>query len=512
MPRRASPPPARSATQQRPGRARRSITARLRSRLPARTPRCNALSATSTTISQHCRRTAARAIWRSTSPPPIRRMRRPASPPPARSATPQRPGRARRSITTTRRSRSPARTPQCSAPNATSTIISQRCRRTAAPATWRSTSRTTNPPHASAGFPTTCSLCHTTASWAGATFQSQQHAVPAHWRAHHGAMRAVPRQQQFHNLCRPIADRATGAVQVDHQSTACVGGLPHHLLALPHHGVLGRCDVQSQQHAVPAHRRAHHGAVRAVPRQQQFHHVCPPIVTPATRRTIRAPPIRTMWPPASPPIARCATAPPTGPAPPSTTAPPDSRSPARIRVAVRACHVGGKFTGLSASCYSCHQTQYQSTTNPNHAAAGFPQDCSVCHSTTSWAGAVFDHSKTPFPLTGAHTTVACASCHVNNKFAGTPTDCYSCHQTVYNSTTNPNHIAAGFPHTCDTCHTTTTWSGATFNHTWFRLPHNKAGCSDCHTNSANYAVFVCTNCHTQKKTDPEHSGVKGLRL
>ena len=149
------------------------------------------------------------------------------------------------------------------------------------------------------------------------------------------------------------------------------------------------------------------------------------------------------------------------------------------------------------------------TTNPNHASAGFPTDCSVCHNTTSWAGATFNHSNTPFPLTGAHTSVACASCHVNDKFAGTPTDCYSCHQAVYNSTTNPNHASAGFPHTCDTCHTTTSWSGATFNHTFFRLPHRNAACATCHTNSANFAVFVCTNCHTKAQTDPKHNGIKG---
>src|SRR6266567_4047430 len=104
--------------------------------------------------------------------------------------------------------------------------------------------------------------------------------------------------------------------------------------------------------------------------------------------------------------------------------------------------------------FPCHKSNYTSTTNPNHVTAGFPTSCVACHTTTSWAGAVFDHNKTAFPLTGAHATVACTSCHINNKFAGTPTDCYSCHKSNYTSTTNPNHVTAGFPTSCVACHTT----------------------------------------------------------
>jgi hypothetical protein len=173
------------------------------------------------------------------------------------------------------------------------------------------------------------------------------------------------------------------------------------------------------------------------------------------------------------------------------------------------CHTSGT-TALNAACVTCHLRNYNSTTNPNHVTAGFPQQCNVCHSTAAWQPASFNHNSTAFPLTGAHTAVACANCHIAGRYAGTPTDCYSCHRTVYQSVTNPNHIAAGFPTTCQTCHTTTRWTGATFNHTWFPIPHNTARlCSDCHTNPSNYAVFLCTNCHTQTATANEHSGVSG---
>jgi hypothetical protein len=177
------------------------------------------------------------------------------------------------------------------------------------------------------------------------------------------------------------------------------------------------------------------------------------------------------------------------------------------------CHVNGNYnlTSANTTCVSCHQTDYNTTNNPNHAQVGFPTTCDVCHSTTSWLNATFNHNNTSFPLTGAHTTVACNNCHVNNNYTTLPTDCYGCHQTDYNNTTNPNHKAAGFPTTCTTCHTTTSWSGATFNHTWFPTNHGGANgvCATCHTNPNDYSVFTCTNCHTKSQTDSKHQGVNG---
>jgi len=40
----------------------------------------------------------------------------------------------------------------------------------------------------------------------------------------------------------------------------------------------------------------------------------------------------------------------------------------------------------------------------------------MCHTMVAgWRGATFDHSKTPFPLTGAHVTVTYAQCHLGRK-------------------------------------------------------------------------------------------------
>lgn len=175
------------------------------------------------------------------------------------------------------------------------------------------------------------------------------------------------------------------------------------------------------------------------------------------------------------------------------------------------CHINNNYNLTSTACVSCHLKDFQGTTNPNHISAGFPQQCQVCHSTTAWIPASFNHNNTPFPLTGAHVTVPCASCHVNNNYTTLPTDCYSCHKADYNGTTNPNHVAAGFPTTCTTCHNTTAWIPANFNHTYFPMNHGGANgvCATCHTNPNNYAVFTCTNCHTKPNTDQEHQGVGG---
>jgi hypothetical protein len=174
------------------------------------------------------------------------------------------------------------------------------------------------------------------------------------------------------------------------------------------------------------------------------------------------------------------------------------------------CHVNGNYNLTNTACVACHLANFNSTTNPNHVTSGFPQQCEVCHNTTAWTPSSFNHNNTAFPLTGAHTTVACANCHVNNNYTTVPTDCYSCHRTDYQGTTNPNHAAAGFPTTCQTCHTTTSWQGATFDHTWFPTNHGGAGgvCATCHTNSSDYSIFQCTNCHAQTQTDRDHGGVR----
>jgi nitrate/TMAO reductase-like tetraheme cytochrome c subunit len=183
------------------------------------------------------------------------------------------------------------------------------------------------------------------------------------------------------------------------------------------------------------------------------------------------------------------------------------------------CHGDGVFSDKSTECASCHQADYDGTTDPNHAAAGYSLNCTTCHSTVSWDGATFDHNATNFPLTGAHTALACLSCHGDGVYSGKSTECASCHQSDYDNTTDPNHLAAGFPLDCAGCHNTSSWDGATFDHdsAYFHIysgRHNGlwSSCADCHTNPQNYMDFTCFNCHPhddQAKTDGDHRGMTG---
>jgi hypothetical protein len=165
------------------------------------------------------------------------------------------------------------------------------------------------------------------------------------------------------------------------------------------------------------------------------------------------------------------------------------------------CHVNNNFTTLPTQCYDCHQAQFTSANAPPH--TGFPTDCTTCHTTTAWQPASFDHSKTTFPLTGAHQAVACASCHVNNNYMTLPTDCYSCHSSTFASATTPVPHT-GFPTNCSTCHTTNAgWSPSTYSHANAvpRFPqdgrHTGAACTKCHQNATNYTIPCCqsSGCH-----------------
>lgn len=190
-------------------------------------------------------------------------------------------------------------------------------------------------------------------------------------------------------------------------------------------------------------------------------------------------------------------------------------------VACTECHPGSRYAGTPRECIACHQADYDAATPP-HPAAGFtPSLCASCHGFDGWSPSTFDHSRTSFPLSGAHVSVECTTCHVNAVYDGTPTACIACHQSDYDSAT-PNHATAGFtPGACATCHSTTRWDGASFNHdaAWFPIYSGKhrntwSECATCHTSSSNYAVYTCFSCHPhddQAATDRKHSEVRNYR-
>ncbi|MDR3666327.1 MAG: hypothetical protein P4L35_05750 [Ignavibacteriaceae bacterium] len=178
------------------------------------------------------------------------------------------------------------------------------------------------------------------------------------------------------------------------------------------------------------------------------------------------------------------------------------------------CHVG-TTSGLNSLCVSCHQSNYN--TAANHLAQSYPTTCEMCHNTSDWTQSTFNHQTTPFPLTGAHITVLCGSCHQTG-FIGTPTACASCHQTNYNNTTNPSHTSLQLAVTCETCHTTNPgWQPAAFpiHNNYYTLAgaHTSLICTQCH--NGNYlptsVATDCFTCHTtdyNNTTNPNHQAAQ----
>jgi hypothetical protein len=179
------------------------------------------------------------------------------------------------------------------------------------------------------------------------------------------------------------------------------------------------------------------------------------------------------------------------------------------------CHANG-YANTPNTCYGCHATNYNQTTNPNHVTSQFTTTCEICHSTSAWTPATFNHN-TVYPLIGSHATIAnnCISCHANG-YTNTPNTCYGCHATNYTQTTNPNHITAQFATTCEVCHTPSGWVPSSFNHaTVFPLIGAHAtianNCNACHANGYANTPNTCIGCHQtdyNQANDPNHASAQ----
>ncbi|MFH0759312.1 MAG: hypothetical protein V2B15_18645 [Bacteroidota bacterium] len=111
------------------------------------------------------------------------------------------------------------------------------------------------------------------------------------------------------------------------------------------------------------------------------------------------------------------------------------------------CHDPNDYSNVSRECFSCHQDEYNATTNPKHPASGLSTDCKECHTTSPrWKPAEFRiHDAQFFPI-----------------YSGS-------HKGEWNS------------------------------------------CTDCHTNPSYYSIFSCIDCHehSRSRMDSEHSDKKG---
>lgn len=142
------------------------------------------------------------------------------------------------------------------------------------------------------------------------------------------------------------------------------------------------------------------------------------------------------------------------------------------------------------SCTACHVDPHHGEFNDRMAQKrtdGSPQGCEACHSLKSWSDVRgFDHSKTAFPLTGAHRAVACEGCHkaaagtTQIVFKGTAQECEACHVDVHGG-----QFAKNSRTPCASCHSTGRWKPSIFDHdkrTHFPLQggHANVACAECH--------------------------------
>ena len=167
-------------------------------------------------------------------------------------------------------------------------------------------------------------------------------------------------------------------------------------------------------------------------------------------------------------------------------------------------------------CVSCHQQDY----DQEHAGSGFPTTCTNCHNNSDWSEADFDHTTASggFELLGAHTPLACESCHMmpGLELLFTPSDqndCVSCHQQDYDN----EHSGSGFPTTCLDCHNNQDFSDATIDHdASFPINSGKhleewSSCQDCHNDPSTFQIFTCFTCHAhaQSEMSDKHDEVNG---
>jgi len=186
---------------------------------------------------------------------------------------------------------------------------------------------------------------------------------------------------------------------------------------------------------------------------------------------------------------------------------------AHTTVACTLCHTSG-YINTPNTCAGCHTNDYNQTTNPNHTTSQFPKTCETCHAPSAWVPSTFNHTSV-YPLTGAHTTVACNLCHANG-YPNTPTTCVGCHQNDFNQSANPSHTKIGISTDCKTCHTTNPgWTPATFatHNTYYVLAgaHVSLACATCHNGNYNNTPNTCAGCHItnyNNTTNPNHTAAQ----
>ncbi len=184
------------------------------------------------------------------------------------------------------------------------------------------------------------------------------------------------------------------------------------------------------------------------------------------------------------------------------------------------CHKTQNYASTSPDCFSCHETTYNGTANPNHASIGFSTSCKDCHTTNpGWKPAEYrEHDSKSFPIySGKHNGEwnNCSDCHTNPASYSQFT-CIDCHAHNQSEMNNKHDGVNGYAFNspaCFACHPTGSKEG-TFDHAASPFPltgaHTTTECAKCHTNGYVGTSPLCYSCHTanfNQTTNPNHAAI-----
>jgi hypothetical protein len=137
------------------------------------------------------------------------------------------------------------------------------------------------------------------------------------------------------------------------------------------------------------------------------------------------------------------------------------------------------------ACADCHANPHGEQFAKEMTQGG----CAHCHEATGWNLPKIDHST--WPLTGAHATALCDSCHHSTpedrklgrgaSYHGVPRECTGCHDDPHLGQFRLTQPALE----CGKCHATLAWKIPSFDHqaqTGWALTgaHAKTECTKCH--------------------------------
>lgn len=115
------------------------------------------------------------------------------------------------------------------------------------------------------------------------------------------------------------------------------------------------------------------------------------------------------------------------------------------------CHQQSRrLEGQSDNCQYCHLKD-----DPH--LGGIP-NCKDCHTQTMWNQTTWHHSRTSFPVRGAHRTLDCAACHFSGTYQGLPLDCAGCHFKDAAQVASPVHTGPTYE-VCSSCHNEFSFQG-----------------------------------------------------